>query len=84
MKFEPLVVNPLRKDQVCTGGDKPALIAEVSAYPASATIAYAKLFAEAPGLLEACKRLLGCMSLAGWESDPTAEFAREVIARIEK
>ena len=41
----------------------------------------ARLIAAAPDLLEACKRLLGCMALANWEGDPTAEFARAAIAK---
>lgn len=34
-------------------------------------------------LVESVKRLLGCMSLAGWENDHSAEFARAALAAAE-
>jgi len=43
--------------------------------------ANACLIAAAPDLLEACKRLLVCMSLANWENDDAAICARAAIAR---
>lgn len=42
----------------------------------------ARLKAAAPELLEAVERLLVCMSLAGWEGDDSAIFARKAIAKV--
>ena len=41
----------------------------------------ARLIAAAPDLLEAVNRLLVCMSLANWENDDAAVFARAAIAK---
>lgn len=42
--------------------------------------ANARVMTASPLLLEACKRLMVCMALAGWENDPAAEYARAAIA----
>jgi len=34
-------------------------------------------------LVAACKKLLSCMRLANWEGDPSATYARSVLAKAE-
>ena len=43
----------------------------------------ARLIAAAPEMLEAMKRLLGAMSAVNYEWDPSCEYARAIIAKIE-
>lgn len=40
----------------------------------------AAVVAAAPKLLEACKRLVGCMNAAGWEGDSSTLYALEAIS----
>ena len=45
--------------------------------------ANARLISAAPELLEACKRLVNCMHLAGWEGDDSTLYALAAIAKAE-
>jgi hypothetical protein len=42
---------------------------------------YSRLFAAAPDLLEACKRLTSLMRLAGWEGDDATQFGLHAIGK---
>jgi dephospho-CoA kinase len=46
-------------------------------------LALSELVAQRDELTEACKRLLHCMDLAGWDGDDAAIFARAAIKHAE-
>lgn len=43
----------------------------------------ARAIASVPAMYESIRLLLGCMRLANWENDPTAEAAREILRKID-
>jgi hypothetical protein len=66
-----------------TSGEGIALDVTGSSQSYAEDCANARLIAAAPELLEACKRLLGCMNAAGWEGAPDSDYARAAIAKAE-